>query len=393
LFFFALLIQKDRGKGPDDVLASYPKSYSGVVLNPAPLKEIKISHPPAWALWIKLNMRAMRIEEILKERILVLDGAMGTMIQRHTLHEADFRGERFKEHGHTLKGNNDILSITRPDIIKDIHRLYFEAGADIAETNTFSGTTIAQADYHLDEAAVYLLNYQSARIAREVADEFTLLQPDKPRFVAGAMGPTNKTASLSPDVNNPGYRAISFDELAAAFKAQAVALIDGGVDMLLLETVIDTLNVKAALFAIEELFEQLGKRIPVMVSGTITDASGRTLSGQTTEAFLISVSHIPLLSIGLNCALGASMLRPYLKVLSDKAPFFVSAYPNAGLPNEFGQYDESPEHMGAQVEEFLKEGLVNILGGCCGTTPAHIKVIADLASKYKPRKVAEEVEV
>jgi 5-methyltetrahydrofolate--homocysteine methyltransferase len=335
----------------------------------------------------------MRIEDILKERILVLDGAMGTMIQRHTLHEADFRGERFKEHGHTLKGNNDILSITRPDIIKDIHRLYFEAGADIAETNTFSGTSIAQADYHLDEAAVYLLNYQSAKIAREVADEFTLLQPHKPRFVAGAMGPTNKTASLSPDVNNPGYRAISFDELAAAFKAQAIALIDGGVDMLLLETVIDTLNVKAALFAIEELFEELGKRIPVMVSGTITDASGRTLSGQTTEAFLISVSHIPLLSIGLNCALGASMLRPYLKVLSDKAPFFVSAYPNAGLPNEFGQYDESPEHMGGQVEDFLKEGLVNILGGCCGTTPEHIKVIANLASKYKPRKVAAEVEV
>jgi len=334
----------------------------------------------------------MKIEDILKERILVLDGAMGTMIQRHTLQEADFRGERFKDHEYTLKGNNDILSITRPDIIKDIHRLYFEAGADIAETNTFSGTSIAQADYHIDEAAVYLLNYQSARIAREVADEVTLLQPDKPRFVAGAMGPTNKTASLSPDVNSPGFRAITFDELAAAFKAQAIALIDGGVDMLLLETVIDTLNVKAALFAIEELFEELGKRIPVMVSGTITDASGRTLSGQTTEAFLISVSHIPLLSIGLNCALGASMLRPYLRVLSEKSPFFVSAYPNAGLPNEFGQYDETPEQMGAQVEEFLKEGLVNILGGCCGTTPAHIKVIADLAAKYEPRKTGQKVE-
>ena len=334
----------------------------------------------------------MKIEDILKERILVLDGAMGTMIQRHTLQEADFRGERFKDHGYTLKGNNDILSITRPDIIKDIHRLYFEAGADIAETNTFSGTSIAQADYHIDEAAVYLLNYQSARIAREVADEVTLLQPGKPRFVAGAMGPTNKTASLSPDVNSPGFRAITFDELAAAFKAQAIALIDGGVDMLLLETVIDTLNVKAALFAIEELFEELGKRIPVMVSGTITDASGRTLSGQTTEAFLISVSHIPLLSIGLNCALGASMLRPYLRVLSEKSPFFVSAYPNAGLPNEFGQYDETPEQMGAQVEEFLKEGLVNILGGCCGTTPAHIKVIADLAAKYEPRKTGQKVE-
>ncbi len=328
----------------------------------------------------------MKIEDILKERILVIDGAMGTMIQRHTLTEEDFRGERFKNHQYPLKGNNDILSITRPDIIKEIHRLYFEAGADIAETNTFSATTIAQADYHLEDA-VYDLNYQSAKIAREAADEFTKREPNKPRFVAGAMGPTNKTASLSPDVNNPGYRAITFDELKVAFKQQAQALLDGGVDMLLLETIIDTLNVKAALFAIQELFDETGKKVPVMVSGTITDASGRTLSGQTTEAFLISVSHVPLLSIGLNCALGASMLRPYLQVLSDHAPFFVSAYPNAGLPNEFGQYDETPEHMGAQVEEFLKEGLVNIVGGCCGTTPEHIKVIADLAKKYKPRKV------
>ncbi|WP_346659970.1 homocysteine S-methyltransferase family protein [Chryseolinea sp. H1M3-3] len=328
----------------------------------------------------------MKIEDILKERILVIDGAMGTMIQRHTLTEEDFRGERFKNHQYPLKGNNDILSITRPDIIKEIHRLYFEAGADIVETNTFSSTTIAQADYHLEDA-VYDLNYESAKIAREVADEFTKREPNKPRFVAGAMGPTNKTASLSPDVNNPGYRAITFDELKVAFKQQAQALLDGGVDMLLLETIIDTLNVKAALFAIQELFEETGKRVPVMVSGTITDASGRTLSGQTTEAFLISVSHMPLLSVGLNCALGASMLRPYLQVLSDNAPFFVSAYPNAGLPNEFGQYDETPENMGAQVEEFLKEGLVNIVGGCCGTTPEHIKVIAELAKKYKPRKV------
>jgi 5-methyltetrahydrofolate--homocysteine methyltransferase len=332
----------------------------------------------------------MTIQDILKERILIIDGAMGTMIQRHTLTEEDFRGDRFNDHKHVLKGNNDVLSITRPDIIKDIHRAYFEAGADIAETNTFSGTTIAQADYHLQDA-VYDLNYQSARIAREVADEFTLREPHKPRFVAGAMGPTNKTASISPDVNNPGYRAISFDELATAFKQQAKALMDGGVDMLLLETVIDTLNVKAALFAIQELFEETGKTLPVMVSGTITDASGRTLSGQTTEAFLISVSHAPLLSVGLNCALGASLLRPYLQVLSDKAPFFVSAYPNAGLPNEFGQYDETPEQMGRQIEEFLKEGLVNMLGGCCGTTPDHIKVIAQLASKYQPRKVAAEV--
>jgi len=328
----------------------------------------------------------MKIENILKERILVLDGAMGTMIQRHTLTEEDFRGERFKDHKHPLKGNNDLLSITRPDIIKDIHRQYFEAGADIAETNTFSGTTIAQADYHLEDA-VYDLNYQSAKIAKEVADEFTKREPHKPRFVAGAMGPTNKTASLSPDVNNPGYRAINFDQLKAAFKQQAKALIDGGVDLLLLETIIDTLNVKAALFAIEELFDEIGKRLPIMVSGTITDASGRTLSGQTTDAFLISVSHVPLLSIGLNCALGAKALRPYLQVLNEQAPFFVSAYPNAGLPNEFGQYDQGPAEMGEQIEDFLKEGLVNIVGGCCGTTPDHIKIIAQLAAKYKPREI------
>lgn len=332
----------------------------------------------------------MEIKNILKERILVIDGAMGTMIQRHKLTEEDFRGERFRNHGHTLKGNNDILSITRPDIIREIHRQYFEAGADIVETNTFSATTIAQADYHLEEA-VFDINFQSAKIAKEVADEFTRRQPEKPRFVAGAMGPTNKTASLSPDVNSPGYRAITFDQLKTAFKQQAQALVEGGVDLLLLETVIDTLNVKAALFAIQELFEETGKELPVMVSGTITDASGRTLSGQTTEAFLVSVSHVPLLSIGLNCALGASLLRPYLKVLSDNAPFFVSAYPNAGLPNEFGQYDETPEQMGAQIEEFLKEGLVNIVGGCCGTTPEHIHVIAKLAEKYKPRKVQDSV--
>ena len=328
----------------------------------------------------------MKIQDILKERILVIDGAMGTMIQRHPLEEADFRGERFKNHTHPLKGNNDILSITRPDIIEEIHRQYLEAGADILETNTFSGTTIAQADYHLEDA-VYDINFESAKIARKVADEFTKKNPAKPRFVAGAMGPTNKTASLSPDVNNPGYRAITFDELAAAFKQQAKALIDGGADLLLLETIIDTLNVKAALFAIQELFEEIGKELPVMVSGTITDASGRTLSGQTTEAFLISVSHVPLLSIGLNCALGASALRPYLQVLNEKSSFFVSAYPNAGLPNEFGHYDQTPEEMADQVEEYLKEGLVNILGGCCGTTPEHIRRIADIAKKYKPREV------
>ncbi len=327
-----------------------------------------------------------KIEDILKERILILDGAMGTMIQRHKLEEEDFRGDRFKNHSHLLKGNNDLLSITRPDIIKDIHAQYFEAGADIAETNTFSGTTIAQADYHL-EHIVYELNFQSAKIAKEVAVEFTQREPDKPRFVAGAVGPTNRTLSISPNVNDPGYRAVTFDQLKVAYKEQVKGLMDGGADLLLVETIFDTLNAKAALFGIQELFDEEGKTLPIMVSGTITDASGRTLSGQTTEAFLISVSHVPLLSVGLNCALGARQLRPYLQILNQQAPFFVSAYPNAGLPNEFGQYDEGPEEMGTQINEFLKEGLVNILGGCCGTTPAHIKVIAELAKKYKPREV------
>ncbi|MDQ2658074.1 MAG: homocysteine S-methyltransferase family protein [Bacteroidota bacterium] len=332
----------------------------------------------------------MKIQDILKERILIIDGAMGTMIQRHTLDEADFRGEKFKDHPYPLKGNNDLLSLTRPDIIKDIHRQYLQAGADIIETNTFSATTVAQGDYHLQEF-VYDLNFESARIARELADEFTKKDPAKPRFVAGAMGPTNKTASLSPEVNNPGFRAITFDQLAVAFKQQARALIEGGADLLLLETIIDTLNVKAALFAIQELFEEIRREVPVMVSGTITDASGRTLSGQTTEAFLISVSHVPLLSIGLNCALGASALRPYLRVLNERSPFFVSAYPNAGLPNEFGQYDQTPDEMASQVEEYLREGLVNLLGGCCGTTPEHIRKIAEIAKKYEPRGVPVNV--
>ncbi len=327
-----------------------------------------------------------KIEDILKERILILDGAMGTMIQRHKLEEEDFRGDRFKNHSHLLKGNNDLLSITRPDIIKDIHAQYFEAGADIAETNTFSGTTIAQADYYL-EHIVYELNFQSAKIAKEVAVEFTQREPDKPRFVAGAVGPTNRTLSISPNVNDPGYRAVTFDQLKVAYKEQVKGLMDGGADLLLVETIFDTLNAKAALFGIQELFDEEGKTLPIMVSGTITDASGRTLSGQTTEAFLISVSHVPLLSVGLNCALGARQLRPYLQILNEQSPFFVSAYPNAGLPNEFGQYDEGPDEMGSQIDEFLKEGLVNILGGCCGTTPAHIKVIAELAKKYKPREV------
>lgn len=326
----------------------------------------------------------MTIQDILKERIMIIDGAMGTMIQPYKLEEADFRGERFKDHSHPLKGNNDLLSLTRPDVIKEIHRKYLEAGADIIETNTFSGTTIAQADYRLEDA-VYDINYYSAKIAKEVADEFTKKDPSKPRFVAGAMGPTNRVASLSPDVNNPGYRNITFDQLKTAFKEQATALVKGGADLLLIETITDTLNAKAALFAIQELYDEIGRELPIMVSGTITDASGRTLTGQTTEAFLISVSHAPLLSIGLNCALGADKLRPYLQVLNEKAPFFVSAYPNAGLPNEFGQYDQTADEMADQVEEYLKEGLINIVGGCCGTTPVHIKKIADLAKRYKPR--------
>jgi 5-methyltetrahydrofolate--homocysteine methyltransferase len=327
------------------------------------------------------------ITNLLKERILVLDGAMGTMIQRYKLQEEDFRNEELKNHSHPLKGNNDLLSITRPDIIKAIHRQYLEAGADSIETNTFSGTTIAQADYKL-EFIVDQINYQSAKIAREVADEFTEKEPNKPRYVAGAIGPTNRTASISPDVNDPGYRAITFDELVVAYKQQVKMLVEGGVDVLLVETIFDTLNAKAALFAIDEYMEEIGRKIPIMVSGTITDQSGRTLTGQTTEAFLISMSHMPLLSVGLNCALGASALRPYLQVLADKSEFFVSAYPNAGLPNEFGQYDETPAQMAAQVEEYLKQGLTNIIGGCCGTTPSHIQALAELAKKYSPRKAA-----
>lgn len=333
-----------------------------------------------------------RIQEILQERILILDGAMGTMIQRHTLEEEHFRTNWFEDHPSPLKGNNDLLSLTQPEIIREIHALYYEAGADIAETNTFSGTTIAQEDYGL-ESAVYDINYHSAKIAREVADEFTAREPHKPRFVAGSMGPTNRTASISPDVNDPGFRAISFDQLVTAYKQQAEALIDGGVDLLLVETVFDTLNAKAALFAIDEVLTEREIEMPIMVSGTITDQSGRTLTGQTTEAFLISISHMDLLSVGLNCALGASMMRPYLQVLNKKAPFNVSAHPNAGLPNEFGEYDETPELMADQIKEFLDEGLVNIIGGCCGTTPDHIKAIADLAATYSPRKqLVEDVE-
>ena len=324
------------------------------------------------------------IREEITKRLLVLDGAMGTMLQRYKFSEEDFRGERFKDYPSPLKGNNDLLSITQPHAIAEVHRLYFEAGADIVETNTFSGTSIAMADYNMEDL-VYELNFESAKIARTVADEFTAKHSDKPRFVAGSIGPTNKTASMSPDVNRPEYRAITFEELRIAYKEQVEALIDGGVDVLLVETIFDTLNAKAALFAIEEVKEERQLNIPIMVSGTITDASGRTLSGQTVEAFLTSISHVPLLSVGFNCALGAEQLKPYLQRLSLKSDFHISAHPNAGLPNTFGEYDQSPEEMQLLIEGYLKDGLVNIIGGCCGTNPKHIKAIAEVAAKYKPR--------
>ena len=327
-----------------------------------------------------------KIEDILKDRILVLDGAMGTMLQRYKFEEKDFRGERFKDWPSDLKGNNDLLSLTQPQAIADVHRAYLDAGADIIETNTFSGTTIAMADYGMEEL-VYELNYESAKIAKQVALEYTEMDPGKPRFVAGSMGPTNKTASMSPDVNDPGYRAISFDELRKAYKQQVEALLDGGADLLLVETIFDTLNAKAALFAIEEVKDERNIEVPVMVSGTITDASGRTLSGQTAEAFLISVSHIPILSVGFNCALGAKQLVPHLEVISAKSEFATSAHPNAGLPNAFGEYDETPEQMAAQIKEYAEKGLVNIVGGCCGTTPEHIRQIAEVVKDYKPRKL------
>ncbi|MWB96722.1 5-methyltetrahydrofolate--homocysteine methyltransferase [Flavobacterium sp. GA093] len=333
---------------------------------------------------------AITIQEAIKKNILILDGAMGTMLQRYNFSEEDFRGERFKDFPHPLKGNNDLLSITQPQAIRDVHAAYFEAGADIVETNTFSGTTIGMADYFLEDL-VYELNYESAKIARQVADEFTAKNPDKPRFVAGSIGPTNRTASMSPDVNDPGYRAVTFDDLRIAYKQQVEALMDGGSDLLLVETIFDTLNAKAALFAIEEVKDERNIDIPIMVSGTITDASGRTLSGQTVEAFLISVSHIPLLSVGFNCALGADLLKPYLKTLSQHTQFNISAHPNAGLPNAFGQYDETPEEMQALIKEYLDDNLVNIIGGCCGTTPDHIRLIADIAKDYKPRLAPELV--
>ncbi|NNK81759.1 MAG: 5-methyltetrahydrofolate--homocysteine methyltransferase [Flavobacteriaceae bacterium] len=326
------------------------------------------------------------IRQEIQKRILVLDGAMGTMLQQYNFSEEAFRGDRFKDYPRPLKGNNDLLSITQPEAIATIHAKYFEAGADIVETNTFSGTSIAMADYQMEDL-VYELNFESAKIAKQVAEEFTRQNPNKPRFVAGSIGPTNKTASLSPDVNRPEYRAITFEELRVAYKEQVESLIDGGVDILLVETIFDTLNAKAALFAIEEVKEERNIDIPIMVSGTITDASGRTLSGQTVEAFLTSISHIPLLSVGFNCALGAEQLKPYLQRLSNKTEFNTSAHPNAGLPNAFGEYDQSPEQMQALIEDYLQDGLINIIGGCCGTSPEHIKAIAEAVAKYQPRQI------
>ncbi len=331
--------------------------------------------------------RTKKLYKAIEERILLLDGAMGSLIQTYKLEEEDYRGERFKNYHMSIKGNNDILSITQPDIIKEIHAKYLEAGSDIIETNTFNATSISQADYDM-QAAVWDINYQSAKIAREVADEYTLKTPEKPRFVCGSIGPLNKALSLSPDVNNPGFRAATFDDVKEAYKEQIEALIKGGSDLLMIETVFDTLNAKAALMAIDEVFEAMGKKLPIMVSGTITDASGRTLSGQTLQAFIDSVSHMDILSIGLNCSLGAAELEPYVTELSQKAPFYISTHPNAGLPNQFGEYDQTPDQMSDLVGNWLADGKVNIIGGCCGTTPEHIAAMAKVADKYNAHKKA-----
>ena len=329
------------------------------------------------------------IFEILNTKILVLDGAMGTMIQQYKFNESDYRGSQFKDHSCSVQGNNDLLSITQPDAISTIHEKYLEVGADIIETNTFSSTSIGMADYSM-ESIVYDLNFESAKIAKIAAQKFTDLNPDKPRFVAGSIGPTNRTASMSPDVNDPGYRAVTFDDLVESYSEQVNALIDGGVDILLVETVFDTLNAKAALFAIDVILEKRELKLPIMLSGTITDASGRTLSGQTVEAFVASLSHIPLLSIGFNCALGADLLLPYMKRLSKITDFYTSAHPNAGLPNAFGEYDQTPEEMRLLIRDYLEAQCVNIIGGCCGTTPHHIKLIAEEANNFSPRNLLQD---
>ncbi len=330
----------------------------------------------------------MDIREALSKRILIIDGAMGTMIQQYKLEEKDYRGERFREWGCDVKGNNDLLSITQPEIIKKIHLQYLEAGADIIETNTFSSTRIAQADYAMQSLA-YELNVAAANCAKAAIAQFKTLHPEEssvPRFVAGSIGPTNKTLSLSPDVNNPGYRAVSFDEVAEAYYEQVKGLVDGGVDLLIIETIFDTLNAKAAIYAINRYFRDTRqKELPLMISGTITDASGRTLSGQTLEAFYISLKHAHPLSIGLNCALGAAEMRSHIEELSNIAECYTSAYPNAGLPNAMGEYEEQPEQTAHFIEEWAKAGFVNIVGGCCGTTPEHIRHIAEHVKSFKPR--------
>jgi len=348
--------------------------------------------------------RVATLETALARRILVIDGAMGTMLQNYKLDEDGYRGERFARghagthaHGHgpscehDVKGNNDLLTLTQPDIIKAVHTAYLDAGADLVETNTFNSTTISQSDYHL-EHLVPELNREGARLARECCDAAEAKTPDHPRFVIGVLGPTSRTASISPDVNNPGFRNVSFDELAAAYVQAALALVEGGADVLMVETVFDTLNAKAALFGIEQAFDALGARVPAMISGTITDMSGRTLSGQTAEAFYYSLRHARPLSIGLNCALGATELRQYVEAISNVAECFVSTHPNAGLPNAFGEYDETPEHMAQVVGEFARSGLVNLVGGCCGTTPAHIAAIAQAVSNVAPRRLPNLVE-
>lgn len=353
--------------------------------------------------WLKPE-HARRLEEALAQRILIIDGAMGTMIQKHGLQEADYRGQRFAdgcdaEHphthgpgcGHDLKGNNDLLLLTKPEVIAGVHTAYLEAGADLVETNTFNATSISQADYHL-EHLVYELNKAGARVARECCDAAEAATPDKPRFVIGVLGPTSRTASISPDVNDPGYRNTSFDELRSTYREAIEGLIDGGADTLMVETIFDTLNAKAALYAIEEVFDARGGRLPVMISGTITDASGRTLSGQTAEAFYTSVAHSRPLSIGLNCALGAKDLREHVETLATVADAYVSAHPNAGLPNAFGEYDETPEEMAATLKEFAESGLLNLVGGCCGTTPPHIRAIAEAVAGIPPRKVPARLE-
>lgn len=335
---------------------------------------------------MNLEARIQTLKAALKERILILDGGMGTMIQGEKFSEADFRGERFKDWPSDIQGNNDLLVITQAETIKKLHLDYLNAGADILETNSFNATQLSQSDYGMQELA-YELNVAAAKVARAAADEKTAETPDKPRFVAGVLGPTSRTASLSPDVNDPGFRNVDFDTLAANYREATRGLIEGGADLILIETIFDTLNAKAAIFAVQDVFEEVGVELPIMISGTITDASGRTLSGQTTEAFWNSIRHAKPISVGLNCALGATELRPYLEELSNKAETHVSAHPNAGLPNEFGEYDQSGAEMAVIVEEFAASGFLNIIGGCCGTAPEHIKAIADAVAKHKPRQI------